>query len=420
MDSFYKPLNAEQKRNVEDYNFDHPDAFDWELLNQCLKDISRGYTVQIPQYDFVSHSRKENDFTIFTPGDIVMFEGILSLYSTHIREYFTLKLFVATDADIRVCRRLQRDLLERGRQVKDVLIQYQKTVKPSFDLFCKPTQQFADIIIPHGGQNRVAIDLLVTHIRTQLHHRGRIDIREAYSKVKQPSNVSEHEEITLDLVRSLMLLNDQKKVKELLIDPYHEMIKTELQRTKNKCGAKKMAIISLIQDEYVEALADELGIEKFFYLPKPKGLISPKSGRSGFTRKILNQSSPSPLATPLMEEDSVEKKVQKRSLGPNVSCPAITIGSEEHPIPKFGTNALVEDYSLFSAIGDLQTCSEIFIMDALTFSGNRVRSVLLWLVEQSRFSKVNCINMIGSEAGLYSLAHSFNQVKFLLYLLFLN
>uniref|UniRef100_A0A8C5KV06 uridine/cytidine kinase n=1 Tax=Jaculus jaculus TaxID=51337 RepID=A0A8C5KV06_JACJA len=165
-DSFYRVLTSEQKAKAlkGQFNFDHPDAFDNELIFKTLKDITEGKTVQIPVYDFVSHSRKEETVTVY-PADVVLFEGILAFYSQEVRDLFQMKLFVDTDADTRLSRRVLRDISERGRDLEQILSQYIMFVKPAFEEFCLPTKKYADVIIPRGADNLVAINLIVQHIQ---------------------------------------------------------------------------------------------------------------------------------------------------------------------------------------------------------------------------------------------------------------
>ncbi|XP_077012931.1 uridine-cytidine kinase 2 isoform X3 [Tamandua tetradactyla] len=165
-DSFYRVLTSEQKAKAlkGQFNFDHPDAFDNELIFKTLKEITEGKTVQIPVYDFVTHSRKEETVTVY-PADVVLFEGILAFYSQEVRDLFQMKLFVDTDADTRLSRRVLRDISERGRDLEQILSQYITFVKPAFEEFCLPTKKYADVIIPRGADNLVAINLIVQHIQ---------------------------------------------------------------------------------------------------------------------------------------------------------------------------------------------------------------------------------------------------------------
>ncbi|XP_059781882.1 uridine-cytidine kinase 1 [Balaenoptera ricei] len=177
-DRFYKVLTTEQKAKAlkGQYNFDHPDAFDNDLMHRTLKNIVEGKTVEVPIYDFVTHSRLA-ETTVVYPADVVLFEGILVFYSQEIRDMFHLRLFVDTDSDVRLSRRVLRDV-HRGRDLEQILTQYTTFVKPAFEEFCLPTKKYADVIIPRGVDNMVAINLIVQHIQDILNgdickwHRG--------------------------------------------------------------------------------------------------------------------------------------------------------------------------------------------------------------------------------------------------------
>ncbi|XP_028832489.1 uridine-cytidine kinase 2-B-like isoform X2 [Denticeps clupeoides] len=168
-DSFYMELTPEQKAKAVkgQFNFDHPDAFDNELIRKTLQDIIEGRAVRIPVYDFINHCRRDESVTLY-PADVVLFEGILMFYHQEIRDLFQMKLFVDTDADTRLSRRVLRDIGERGRDLEQVLTQYITFVKPAFEEFCLPTKKYADVIIPRGADNMVAINLIVQHIQDLL------------------------------------------------------------------------------------------------------------------------------------------------------------------------------------------------------------------------------------------------------------
>ncbi|XP_012253357.1 uridine-cytidine kinase isoform X1 [Athalia rosae] len=165
-DSFYRELSPAEKLKAEkgQFNFDHPDAFDNDRILQTLQDILAGVKCEIPAYDYRSNSIIKNQITTIYPADVVLFEGILVFYFPVIRELFHMKLFVDTDSDTRLARRVPRDIKERGRDLDYVLNQYMNFVKPAFEEFCLPTKKFADVIIPRGADNTVAIDLIVHHI----------------------------------------------------------------------------------------------------------------------------------------------------------------------------------------------------------------------------------------------------------------
>ncbi|XP_059093633.1 uridine-cytidine kinase 2-like isoform X2 [Tigriopus californicus] len=166
-DSFYKELDAKEILMAEKgtFNFDHPDAFDHELMLQCLREIQNGKPTKVPVYDFKTNSRKKGEFTIVYPSDVVLLEGILVFYHKDVRELFDMKLFVDTDADTRLARRVLRDIEDRGRDLEHIILQYTTLVKPAFEEFCLPTKKFADVIIPRGADNTVAIELVAQHIQ---------------------------------------------------------------------------------------------------------------------------------------------------------------------------------------------------------------------------------------------------------------
>jgi uridine kinase len=166
MDNYYSDqsdLTFEERRET---NYDHPDAFDWDLLVADLQAIARGDAVSIPQYDFERHTRKDTERRL-EPEPIVVLEGILALYHEQIRAEIDLAVYVQTDADVRVLRRLQRDIDERGRTVEGVVEHYLSTVKPMHEQFVQPTKRDADIIIPEGS-NPKAIELLREKARSEI------------------------------------------------------------------------------------------------------------------------------------------------------------------------------------------------------------------------------------------------------------
>lgn len=169
MDSFYKPLTKDQQVRAHQsrYNFDHPDAFDFDLLLETLKKLKNGEDVHIPHYDFVTHSRLAT-YDVITKPEIILFEGIFALYDERIRNQMDMKVFVDTDDDLRLARRIRRDITERGRDVNGVLDQYERFVKPAYDEFIAPTKRYADVILPRGKANRVGIEVIVNYIATKL------------------------------------------------------------------------------------------------------------------------------------------------------------------------------------------------------------------------------------------------------------
>nr|CAH7765821.1 unnamed protein product [Callosobruchus chinensis] len=169
MDSFYKVLNEKQHDMAgrNEYNFDHPDAFDFDLLIATLQRLKEGRKVEVPVYNFVTHSRETRTKTMYG-ANVIIFEGILTFHHPKVVEMLDMKIFVDTDADVRLARRLKRDISQRGRDLEGVLKQYTGMVQPSFNHYIAPLMSHADIIVPRGGENEVAIQLIVQHVQTQL------------------------------------------------------------------------------------------------------------------------------------------------------------------------------------------------------------------------------------------------------------
>ncbi|TMS12533.1 Uridine-cytidine kinase-like 1 [Larimichthys crocea] len=174
MDSFYKVLNKEEQELAakNEYNFDHPDAFDFELLVTVLRKLKKGKSVKVPVYDFTSHCRRKEWKTVYG-ANVVIFEGILAFANKELLKLLDMKVFVDTDSDIRLIRRLKRDISQRGRDISGIIKQYNKFVKPAFEQYIEPTVQSADIVVPRGGENFVALDLIVQHVHSQLEKRGK-------------------------------------------------------------------------------------------------------------------------------------------------------------------------------------------------------------------------------------------------------
>lgn len=162
-DSYYKDQSNISFEERVKTNYDHPFAFDNELLVNHLKDLLDGKSIQKPIYDFENHNRKK-ETVLVESKDIIVLEGILILYDEDLRNLMDIKLFVDTDADVRVIRRILRDIKDRGRTLDSVVKQYMTTVRPAHMQFVEPTKRYADIIIPEGGYNKVAIDIIVTKV----------------------------------------------------------------------------------------------------------------------------------------------------------------------------------------------------------------------------------------------------------------
>ena len=185
MDNFYKGLSDEEHEDADNYNFDHPNALDFDSMHSCIADLMERKDIEIPTYDFASHKRTPVTIPIKS-SNFILFEGILALYDPRLRDRMDFKIFVTADDDTRLARRLYRDTTERGRTVEGVLKQYHMTVKPSYQQFIKPTQKYADIIVPGGPSNKTAIEFICENMRQKLIKLGLAsDIEKNLSPIKR-------------------------------------------------------------------------------------------------------------------------------------------------------------------------------------------------------------------------------------------
>lgn len=169
-DSYYHDLSDIPLEARGHRNFDHPDAYDFPQLRSDMYALVDGREVKIPIYDYKTHTRSRTDFQIVNGQKIIVLEGIMVLYDPELRNLMDIKVYIETAPDIRFIRRLKRDIHQRGRTVDSVIEQYINTVRPMHEQFIEPTKHYADIIIPEGGYNSVAIDLFKTKVRSLLRH----------------------------------------------------------------------------------------------------------------------------------------------------------------------------------------------------------------------------------------------------------
>lgn len=166
-DAYYKDntdLSFDERKKI---NYDHPNSIDFDLMLQHIIDLKDGSSIEQPLYSYTTHSRSE-DYKVVHPKEILIVEGILVFTSEELRNLCDMKIFVHTDADERLMRRIKRDITERGRDINEVLTRYEKTLKPMHNQFIEPTMKYADMIIPVGGENKVAIDILVSMIKEKI------------------------------------------------------------------------------------------------------------------------------------------------------------------------------------------------------------------------------------------------------------
>lgn len=175
-DTYYNDqadMTMEQRKAV---NYDHPLAFDTDLLVEQLDQLRHNQVIEMPVYDYKAYTRAKETVHV-EPQDVIILEGILILDDERLRNLMDIKVYVDTDDDIRIIRRIQRDMEERGRSLDSIIGQYLATVKPMYHQFIEPTKRYADLIVPEGGENQVAIDLLSTKVRDILVKRGHTELK---------------------------------------------------------------------------------------------------------------------------------------------------------------------------------------------------------------------------------------------------
>jgi uridine kinase len=166
-DAYYKDLSGLPPAQRIEVNFDHPNSLETDLLTNHIMQLKTGQAVEVPIYDFSTHSRTERTYTV-QPRGVILVEGILIFTEATLREIFNVKIFVDTDPDLRFIRRLERDISERGRTLEMTVKQYLSTVRPMHLEFVEPSKRYADVIIPEGGFNAAALDMVVARIETML------------------------------------------------------------------------------------------------------------------------------------------------------------------------------------------------------------------------------------------------------------
>lgn len=167
-DSYYKAHDELPFDERSRLNYDHPNSFDTELMVEDIKKLKNNQEIDVPVYDYTIHNRTDQTVHVI-PKKVIIVEGILILENADLRDMMDIKVFVETDADERLMRRIRRDMSERGRSVDSILNQYAQTVKPMHEQFVEPSKKYADLIIPRGGENLTGINILMEHLKSMLH-----------------------------------------------------------------------------------------------------------------------------------------------------------------------------------------------------------------------------------------------------------
>ena len=168
-DSYYKDSSHLAPEDRQKINFDHPDAIDWKLLCQQIRELKQGKTIEQPVYSYITCSRSKTETVTVDPAEVIIVEGILIFTCKELRDQMNIKIFVDADDDDRLMRIIVRDIAERGRNIESAITHYTDTVKPMHLQFIEPSKRYADIIIPQGGHNKVAIDVISATVERAMH-----------------------------------------------------------------------------------------------------------------------------------------------------------------------------------------------------------------------------------------------------------
>ncbi|RZF39578.1 hypothetical protein LSTR_LSTR001099 [Laodelphax striatellus] len=371
MDSFYKVLNEKQHllADQNEYNFDHPDAFDFDLLKETLGRLKEGKKVEVPIYNFCTHSRENRTKTMYG-ANVIIFEGILAFYKAEILKVLDMKVFVDTDADIRLARRLNRDICQRGRDLDGVLKQYLTFVKPAFQHYIAPTMVHADIIVPRGGDNTVAIELIVHHVHTQLSLRG-FKVREelAHLFTGQP------------LPRSLHMLPETPQIKGL-----HTFIRNkDTQRDEFIFYSKRL--IRLVIEFALSLLPF-----KDSMVDTPQGV--PYQGKRCASHKICGVSI---LRAGETMEQAVCDVCKDIRIGKILIQTNITTGEPELYYLRLPKD--IKDY-------------KVILMDATVATGAAAMMAIRVLLDHDVPEKnILVVSLLMAESGVHTIAYAFPQVQ---------
>ncbi len=196
MDAYYRDFTELTPGELALLNWDHPEAFDIEFLTEHLAALAKGDSIQAPVYEFSTHTRSR-ETRLIPAADVVVFDGILALADERVREFCDVKVFVDADSDVRLIRRIRRDMSKRGRTLDSILDQYVTTVQPMHLQFVEPSKRYADVIVPRGGKNQVAIDMIVARIHRDL--ATRIATRSG-ARVEQLADTTTHPSVHAPIV----------------------------------------------------------------------------------------------------------------------------------------------------------------------------------------------------------------------------
>eukprot|EP00123_Amoebidium_parasiticum_P013472 comp21974_c0_seq1/m.31742 comp21974_c0_seq1/g.31742 ORF comp21974_c0_seq1/g.31742 comp21974_c0_seq1/m.31742 type:complete len:495 (-) comp21974_c0_seq1:783-2267(-) len=371
LDSFYKALGPDQKEQARqnNYNFDHPDAFDFELCAETLRKLKQGKNVEIPVYDFSTHSRLDKKQTMYG-ANVIIFEGIMAFHTAEMRDLMDMKIFVDTDSDIRLARRsVKRDISERGRDINGVIQQYNRFVKPAFDEYIYPTLKYADVVVPRGADNLAALNLIVRHVQRKLKERG-FNFREML--MQQPHDQR--------MPSTLNVLPHTKQIRGL-----HTIIRNrECPRDELIFYSNRLMRIAI---EYVLSLMPYV----------PRSVVTPRNVPYHGLSMDARTCGVSIIRAGVTMEGALRAVVKDIALGKILIQTDDTTG-----------NPALHFYSLPSNVKDYH----VILMDATIATGAAgIMAIRVLLDHDVKEENIVFLSIVAAPAGIHSVAYAFPKVK---------
>uniref|UniRef100_A0A8D3DN72 Uridine-cytidine kinase n=1 Tax=Scophthalmus maximus TaxID=52904 RepID=A0A8D3DN72_SCOMX len=383
MDSFYKVLSPEQQTRAasNDFNFDHPDAFDFDLLTHTLRKLKQGKSVKIPVYDFTTHGRQK-EWKIVYGASVIIFEGIMAFADKALLQLLDMKIFVDTDSDIRLVRRLRRDICERGRDIEGVIKQYNKFVKPAFEQYIEPTMRLADIVVPRGGGNMVAIDLIVQHVHSQLEEVREVTLTDLHTHTVTPALASAHQ--AQPLPQTLSVLESTPQVKGM-----HTIIRNK-ETSRDEFIFYSKRLMRLLIERALSFLPSQ--VKPVHIVQTPQG--EDYEGRTFHGKRITGVSI-------LRAGETMEPAL--RAVCKDVRIGKILIQTNQDTgEPELHYLRLPKD------IGE----DHVILMDCTVSTGAAAMMAVRVLLDHDvQEEKILLVSLLMAEMGVHSVAYAFPQVK---------
>lgn len=380
LDNFYLPLSDDKSKLAfrNEYDFDSPNAVDLDLCYQCVKDLKEGHQTKIPIYSFAKHARTGKEITIYG-ANVIIIEGIYALYHQKLLDLMDLKIYVDTDLDICLARRLSRDILYRGRDLDGALKQWTSFVKPNAERFVKPTMQEADLVIPRGADNYIAIEMMIKHVSKQLFEKSEQHLKHLNELIETGKNLKLNQ---LDNLKILQSTNQIKSIHTILI---------------NKNTSRDDFIFFFNR---IATILINKALECLTYLPPAHKVLTPLDYTVENSMELVE----TVIAVNIIRSGDCFMTSLKRTL-PDIKIGKLLIQSDS----KTGEPQL---HSLSLPMGINNRNTKILLMDAQIISGSAVIMSIQVLIDHGIDMKdIIMVCYLASEKGVRRILSAFPDVK---------